>query len=67
MGHWYVKNPGYFAKNNTVCSCWMCGNPRKYFEELTVQQRKFNQARPAVSEDLSLEIEDDSTRLCACP
>jgi hypothetical protein len=67
MGHWHVKNPGYLAKNNTVCSCWMCGNPRKYFEELTVQQRKFNQSWPAVSEDLSLEIEDDSTRLCACP
>jgi len=43
MGHWYVKNLGHLAKNNTVCSCWMCGNPRKYFEELTVQERKFNQ------------------------
>jgi len=42
-GLWYVKGLGYFAKNNTVCSCWMCGNPRKYFGEVTVQERKFNQ------------------------
>ena len=39
IGHWYVKSPGYLAKNNTVCSCWMCGNPRKYFGELTRQEK----------------------------
>jgi hypothetical protein len=22
------------------CSCWCCGNPRKWFEQLTVQERK---------------------------
>jgi sensor c-di-GMP phosphodiesterase-like protein len=44
MGRWHVKSLGYFSKNNTVCSCWMCGNPRKYFEELTVQERRFDQA-----------------------
>jgi hypothetical protein len=67
MGQWHVKNPGHLARNNTVCSCWMCGNPRKYFEELTVQERKSNQVWPVVYEDLPLEIGDDSTRLCACP
>jgi len=25
----------------TPCSCYMCGNPRKYFKELTIQERKF--------------------------
>jgi len=38
QGFWYVKSPGYLAKNNTVCSCWMCGNPRKYFGQLTRQE-----------------------------
>jgi len=33
-GCWYVKYPGHLAKNNTVCSCWMCGNPRKYTGQL---------------------------------
>ncbi len=23
-----------------VCSCWMCGNPRRYFREKTLQERK---------------------------
>jgi len=44
MGRWHVKSLGYLAKNNTVCSCWMCGNPKKYFGEVTVQERKFKQA-----------------------
>jgi len=43
MGRWHVKEPGYLAKTNTVCSCWMCGNPRKYFEEETVQERKLDE------------------------
>jgi hypothetical protein len=24
----------------TPCSCWMCGNPRKYFRELSRQELK---------------------------
>jgi len=24
-----------------VCSCWMCGNPRKWFGDLTIQERRF--------------------------
>lgn len=31
---------GIFRKCRTVCSCWMCGNPRKFFGELTLQERK---------------------------
>jgi hypothetical protein len=22
-----------------TCSCWMCGNPRKYFKEITKQEK----------------------------
>jgi len=47
-GFWYVKSPGYLAKNNTVCSCWMCGNPRKHFGQLTHQE-----ILASLSEDLA--------------
>ncbi len=40
MGHWFVKNPGHLSKNNTICSCWMCGNPRKYLGEKTIQEKR---------------------------
>ena len=46
-GRWFVKSPGYLEKNNTVCSCWMCGNPRKYFGEVT-RQEKMAKIREAV-------------------
>ena len=35
----YPNSPDYLGKNNTVCSCWMCGNPRKYFGEVTRQEK----------------------------
>jgi hypothetical protein len=28
------------AETPAICSCWMCGNPRKYFGERTVQERR---------------------------
>ena len=31
---------GYMADNMTVCSNYCCGNPRRHFKELTVQERK---------------------------
>jgi hypothetical protein len=40
MGRWHVKRRGHLSKNNTVCSCWMCGNPRKYFGFVTRQEKK---------------------------
>jgi hypothetical protein len=33
------RDAGVFANHGKVCSCWMCGNPRKY-GELTLQERK---------------------------
>ena len=32
-----------FAKTRKPCSCWMCGNPRRFFagkERLTMQERR---------------------------
>lgn len=30
-----------FYDVRTPCSCWMCGNPRRYLGEVTMQERKF--------------------------
>jgi hypothetical protein len=54
QGHWHVKSPGHLAKNNTVCSCWMCGNPRKFFGKVTRQEEQMGQ------------IEYDDFRELAC-
>ena len=29
---------GKVVDTPTPCSCWMCGNPRRYFKELTRQE-----------------------------
>jgi hypothetical protein len=29
-----------FANHLASCSCWMCGNPRKWFKEKTIQEIK---------------------------
>lgn len=34
------KGVGKLVHTATNCSCWMCGNPRKFFGELTMQERK---------------------------
>lgn len=42
----YQKAPRKWHKvvdTPTQCSCWMCGNPRKYFKEKTVQERRQEQ------------------------
>jgi hypothetical protein len=31
---------GMVVDTPTPCSCWMCGNPRKYLGERTVQERR---------------------------
>jgi hypothetical protein len=33
------RNAGLFANHGKVCSCWMCGNPRR-FGELTLQEKR---------------------------
>ncbi len=35
------REVGRRATTGTPCSCWMCGNPRKYFREESVQERRW--------------------------
>lgn len=36
---WPRHNPGKVADNLAICSCWMCGNARRY-EGPTMQERR---------------------------
>lgn len=40
--YWYKDltpgNLGICVNTPCVCSCWMCGNPRKHYNELTRQE-----------------------------
>lgn len=31
---------GIHAATRKPCSCWMCGNPRRFFREPTIQERR---------------------------
>jgi len=40
-GGWAGSSPhrlGMVVTTPTLCSCWMCGNPRKYFGQRTRQE-----------------------------
>ena len=40
---WTARNVGMIGTTPTMCSCFMCGNPRKYAkgaERLTMQERR---------------------------
>lgn len=34
----WCENPEKYADHLASCSCWMCGNPRKYFGLKTMQE-----------------------------
>jgi len=34
---------GRVVDTPTPCSCWMCGNPRRYLNERTVQEQRWLQ------------------------
>lgn len=34
---------GRWVWTATVCSCWMCGNPRRFSGEQSMQERRFEQ------------------------
>jgi len=40
---WKEKWARKHADNLAKCSCHMCGNPRKYWNEETLQEKKFSQ------------------------
>ena len=35
-----ARQLGIAVTTAAVCSCWMCGNPRKYHGERTIQERR---------------------------
>ena len=40
---WWGDSPRMIGKKAHApkfCSCWMCGNPRKYFNDKTFQEKK---------------------------
>ena len=39
-GHVDPRHVGRAAKSPRPCSCWKCGNPRRFFGEPTVQERR---------------------------
>lgn len=46
---WHSTDPsgkqiGHLAHSPAMCSCHMCGNPRKYFNEKTMQERRQDHA-----------------------
>jgi hypothetical protein len=37
----YLKRMiGIFRKTKVVCSCYMCGNPRRYWNKITINEAK---------------------------
>jgi hypothetical protein len=48
-----ARRVGLHAGTGRVCSCSMCGNPRRHYGEPTVQERR---ARPS-GDDLALEMQ----------
>lgn len=46
-GYDLTENPRYIGQavhTPANCSCWMCGNPRKFFGEPTMQEKRQYQA-----------------------
>ena len=39
-----ARMAGMYANHGKVCSCSMCGNPRRYFHMLTMQERRADAA-----------------------
>lgn len=40
VGEWYDRWLGFHASTPKTCSGYCCGNQRKWFGELTIQERK---------------------------
>ncbi len=46
---------GRLARTRQPCSCFMCGNPRRYWREVTLQERRVPGEDRVVSEAVTLE------------
>ena len=42
LGSYVARKPKNY-KTPTPCSCWMCGNPRRYFGQMTIQEKRMFQ------------------------
>lgn len=40
-----AKQSGMFVKTRALCSCWMCGNPRKHLGLRSIQELRAMQSR----------------------
>ena len=38
--HEQAKHLGRLVHTATLCSCWMCGNPRRHLGEATLQEKR---------------------------
>lgn len=44
---------GIASNHGKLCSCHMCGNPRKFFNMKTLQEQKFDEKVKSYGENLS--------------
>ena len=42
---------GIHAHTPHLCSCYMCGNPRKWWDQKTIQEKKMDDFYKATDED----------------
>ncbi|WP_395007416.1 hypothetical protein [Undibacterium sp.] len=47
------KQSGMFVKTRVLCSCWMCGNPRKHLGLRSIQELRAMQSRLHDGSELS--------------
>lgn len=40
---WVERTAAKMANHGKLCSCYMCGNPRRHFDEPTIQERRAQQ------------------------
>jgi hypothetical protein len=42
---------GVYAHTPALCSCYMCGNPRKWWDQKTIHEKKMEDFYKATDED----------------
>jgi hypothetical protein len=42
---------GVYAHTPHLCSCYMCGNPRKWWDQKTIQEKKMDDFYKATDEE----------------
>lgn len=45
------KRAHMYANHGELCSCHMCGNPRKYFREKTIQEQRADEKFKELDEE----------------